>query len=76
MNLFFIQMSPNHWNIEGLIFTHLYLEIVQEQQGTVDTVAEKYVCFGSLCVYQPLEKPHLQLTQSKGKNDSRFFADD
>jgi hypothetical protein len=35
-------------NIEGLIFTHLYLEIVQEQQGTVDTVAEKYVCFGGI----------------------------
>jgi starvation-inducible DNA-binding protein len=70
-----------HWNIEGPDFhaVHLYLEtLYHEQQGTVDTVAEKIRALGH---YAPATlKNYLQLTQlteqTKGKNDSQsIFAE-
>ncbi|WP_026707166.1 Dps family protein [Flavobacterium frigidarium] len=70
-----------HWNIEGPDFhaVHLYLEtLYQEQQGTVDTVAEKIRALGH---YAPATlKKYLKLThlteEIKGKNDSQsIFAE-
>ena len=70
-----------YWNIEGPDFhaVHLYLEtLYHEQQGTVDTVAEKIRALGH---YAPATlKNYLQLTQlteqTKGKNDSQsIFAE-
>ena len=70
-----------HWNIEGPDFhaVHLYLEtLYHEQQGTVDTVAEKIRALGH---YAPATlKNYLKLThlteEIKGKNDSQsIFAE-
>ena len=70
-----------HWNIEGADFhsVHLYLEtLYQEQQETVDTVAEKIRALGH---YAPATlKKYLELThlteETQGKNDSQsIFAE-
>ena len=70
-----------HWNIEGPDFhaAHVYLEtLYNQQQGIVDTVAEKIRGLGHYVPAQLskyLELTHLSETSPK-KNDSQtFFAD-
>jgi starvation-inducible DNA-binding protein len=65
-----------HWNIEGPDFhpVHLYLEsLYNEQQGIVDTVAEKIRITGhyvSASLKKYSELTHLT-EKTKGKNDSQ-----
>lgn len=70
-----------HWNVEGPDFhtVHVYLEILyNEQQGVVDTVAEKIRAIGH---YVPAQlKKYLDLThlsdKAPEKNDSQtLFAE-
>lgn len=67
-----------HWNVEGPDFhaAHLYLEtLYNQQQGIVDTVAEKIRAIGH---YVPAQlNKYLELTQLSEKplkkNDSQFL---
>lgn len=70
-----------HWNIEGPDFhaAHLYLEtLYNEQQGIIDTVAEKIRALGhyvSAQLNKYLELTHLSEDSLK-KNDSQTFFKD